>query len=115
MKNKETRIVLLLATAIHLLLLLGYNCFNSFLDLVFVNGPPNTDNMASEQAVLWVLLHQNPQLAFCLRAQTMRRWLTFRNILILVTNIIFLIALILRSQFENENIVNEQNAKKINL
>jgi len=30
------------------------------------------------------------------RAQTMRRWLTFRNILILVTNIIFLIALILR-------------------
>ena len=33
----------------------------------------------------------------CSRAQTMRRWLTFRNILILVTNIIFLIALILRS------------------
>ena len=30
------------------------------------------------------------------RAQTMRRWLTFRNIMILVTNLIFLTALILR-------------------
>ena len=55
--------------------------------------------MASGQAVIWVLLHRSPQLAFRFRAQTMRRWLTFRNILILVTNIIFLIALILRSQF----------------
>ena len=36
----------------------------------------------------------------CPRAQTMRRWLTFRNILILVTNIIFLIALILRSPLQ---------------
>lgn len=30
------------------------------------------------------------------RAQTMRRWLTFRNVIILITNLTFLVALILR-------------------
>ena len=34
---------------------------------------------------------------FYSRTKTLRRWLTFRNMYILITNIIFLVALILRS------------------